>query len=158
MHPGAINSIPSKSHIEIGQLPNLNKLPHFILFFSRVWLRCSYLHLNIFNSGYSEFIFGKHYIIPDLLMFSECLSADTRDIDEKRRNVVIEKIHHSATSIAEKRNVKLTEFKIVNQDPPALADGSVVKAMEAATKELNLSHKLMISRAYHDSLFMARYK
>jgi ureidoglycolate amidohydrolase len=29
--------------------------------------------------------------------------------------------------------------------------------MQAETKELNLTSKLMISRAYHDSLFMARY-
>ncbi|KAG5236319.1 N-carbamyl-L-amino acid hydrolase family protein [Salix suchowensis] len=98
LHPGAINSIPSKSHVEI----------------------------------------------------------DTRDIDEKRRNDVIEKIHQSATTIASKRGVRLSEFKIVNQDPPALSDKSVIEAMEATLKELNLTHKLMISRAYHDSLFMAR--
>ncbi|CAN1841181.1 Ureidoglycolate hydrolase [Linum perenne] len=35
-------------------------------------------------------------------------------------------------------------------------DKSVITAMEDASKELNLTHKLMISRAYHDSLFMAR--
>lgn len=98
LHPGAINSIPSKSQVEI----------------------------------------------------------DTRDIDEKRRNDVIEKIHQSATTIASNRGVRLSEFKIVNQDPPALSDKSVIEAMEAASKELNLTHKLMISRAYHDSLFMAR--
>ncbi|KAG5554494.1 hypothetical protein RHGRI_012140 [Rhododendron griersonianum] len=98
LHPGAINSIPSKSHLEI----------------------------------------------------------DTRDIDEDRRNTVIEKIHHSALAIAQKRDVKLSEFKIVNQDPPALSHDSIIKAMEASSQELNLAHKLMISRAYHDSLFMAR--
>ncbi|KAF9673529.1 hypothetical protein SADUNF_Sadunf10G0033700 [Salix dunnii] len=98
LHPGAINSIPSKSHVEI----------------------------------------------------------DTRDIDEKRRNDVIEKIHQSATTIASRRRVRLSEFKIVNQDPPALSDKSVIEAMEATLKELNLTHKMMISRAYHDSLFMAR--
>lgn len=98
LHPGAINSIPSKSHLEI----------------------------------------------------------DTRDIDELRRNTVIERIHQSAIRIAEKRGVRLTEFKIINQDPPALSDESIIKAMEDASQELNLSHKLMISRAYHDSLFMAR--
>ncbi|KAL7177750.1 hypothetical protein ACSBR2_031006 [Camellia fascicularis] len=98
LHPGAVNSIPSKSHLEI----------------------------------------------------------DTRDIDENRRDNVIEKIHQSALSIAKKRGVKLSDFKIVNQDPPALSDESIIEAMEAASKELNLSHKLMISRAYHDSLFMAR--
>lgn len=98
VHPGAINSIPSKSHIEI----------------------------------------------------------DTRDIDEKRRNKVIEKIHESAMSISRRRGVELLEFKIVNQDPPALSDESVIKAMEYATQVLGLNHKKMISRAYHDSLFMAR--
>ncbi|ESR33408.1 hypothetical protein CICLE_v10007151mg, partial [Citrus x clementina] len=97
LHPGAINSIPSKSHLEI----------------------------------------------------------DTRDIDEKRRNSVIEKIHQSAITIAKNRAVTLSEFKIVNQDPPALSEKSIIEAVEAASKELNLTHKFMISRAYHDSLFMA---
>jgi ureidoglycolate amidohydrolase len=82
--------------------------------------------------------------------------ADTRDIDEQRRNIVIEKIYQSAIKIAKDRGVRLSEFKIVNQDPPALSDKSITEAMEAASKELNLPHKLMISRAYHDSLFMAR--
>ncbi|EFH41671.1 hypothetical protein ARALYDRAFT_494642 [Arabidopsis lyrata subsp. lyrata] len=98
LHPGAINSIPSKSHLEI----------------------------------------------------------DTRDIDEARRNTVIKKIQESANAIAKKRKVKLSEFKIVNQDPPALSDKLVIKKMAEAATELNLSHKMMISRAYHDSLFMAR--
>ncbi|KAA0049296.1 ureidoglycolate hydrolase [Cucumis melo var. makuwa] len=98
LHPGAINSIPSKSHLEI----------------------------------------------------------DTRDIDEERRNIVIKKIHESANEISKRRQVKLSEFKIINQDPPAHSDKSIVEAMVSAAKDLNLSHKLMISRAYHDSLFMAR--
>lgn len=89
-----------------------------------------------------------------------CLSiflADTRDIDEKRRNIVVEKIHQSAVSIAKTRGVVLSEFKIINQDPPALSEKLIIEAAEAASKELKLTHKLMISRAYHDSLFMARY-
>lgn len=87
-----------------------------------------------------------------------CLLADTRDIDEKRRNTVIENIHKSATTIANNRRVKLSEFKIINQDPPALSDKLIIEASEAASKELNLTYKKMISRAYHDSLFMARYE
>ena len=82
--------------------------------------------------------------------------TDTRDINEMRRNTVIEKTHQSAITIAKNRGVRLSEFKIINQDPPALSDKSIIKAMQAASQELNLSHKLMISRAYHDSLFMAR--
>ncbi|KAK4732499.1 hypothetical protein R3W88_025487 [Solanum pinnatisectum] len=84
------------------------------------------------------------------------LEIDTRDIDESRRNLVIEKIHQSALAIAKKRKVILSEFEIVNQDPPALSDESIIKATELACQELNLTHKKMISRAYHDSLFMAR--
>ncbi|KAK3043462.1 hypothetical protein RJ639_002041 [Escallonia herrerae] len=98
LHPGAINSIPSKAHLQI----------------------------------------------------------DTRDIDESRRNIVIDKIRQSASTISKNRGVQLSEFQIVNQDPPALSEDSVIKAMESASKELNLTHKKMISRAYHDSLFMAR--
>lgn len=69
---------------------------------------------------------------------------------------MIEKVHESAISISQNRKVKLSEFNIINQDPPALSDKSVVDAMEFATGQMNLSHKFMISRAYHDSLFMAR--
>ncbi|KAI0504783.1 hypothetical protein KFK09_015736 [Dendrobium nobile] len=98
LHPGAVNSIPSRTHVEI----------------------------------------------------------DTRDIDEERRNVVVNKIHQSAVRIAENRGVKLSKFKIVNQDPPALSSNSIISTMREATKQLNVSFKLMISRAYHDSLFMAR--
>lgn len=82
--------------------------------------------------------------------------ADTRDIDEERRNIVIDNIRQSASIIAQTRRVKVSEFKIINQDPPALSDKSIIEAMTAASSELNLTHKLMISRAYHDSLFMAR--
>ena len=83
--------------------------------------------------------------------------ADTRDIDEKRRNTVIEKIHQSSSTIANKRRVKLSEFKIINQDPPALSDKLIIEAAEAASKELNLTYKKMIGRANYHSLFMARY-
>lgn len=85
------------------------------------------------------------------------LFLDTRDIDEERRNKVIEKLHESAIKIAQRRQVKLSEFKIVNQDPPALSEVSIISAMENAAMVSNLSYKFMISRAYHDSLFMSRY-
>ena len=69
---------------------------------------------------------------------------------------MVEKIHQSAIKITKTRGVKLSDFHVINQDPPALSDEAIIKAVETATKELNLTSKLMISRAYHDSLFMAR--
>ncbi|TVU49288.1 hypothetical protein EJB05_00595 [Eragrostis curvula] len=127
LHPGAINSIPSKSHIEIGR----------ILFPSK-----------------QDVIFDRNMAI--FQQTRNFLHTDVRDIDEKRRNDVIEKVRQSAAEISKKRGVVLSEFQIINQDPPAQSDKSVIDAMEFAVKQLNLEYKLMISRAYHDSLFMAR--
>lgn len=84
------------------------------------------------------------------------LEIDVRDIDEARRDKVVAGIRASASSIAQKRNVRLTKFEIVNQDPPAQSGANIVQAARQAAESLGLEYKLMISRAYHDSLFMAR--
>lgn len=47
-------------------------------------------------------------------------------------------------------------FEVINQDPPATCGGEVVAAGEAAAAQLGLSTKHMVSRAYHDALFMAQ--
>jgi N-carbamoyl-L-amino-acid hydrolase len=44
----------------------------------------------------------------------------------------------------------------VNADAPAQASAVVVDALRAAALEVGLSFQTMVSRAYHDSLFMAR--
>jgi ureidoglycolate amidohydrolase len=44
---------------------------------------------------------------------------------------------------------------MINADPPATCDPRVVNAAEDAAKRLGLKHKKMVSRAYHDSLFVA---
>lgn len=84
------------------------------------------------------------------------LQIDIRDIDEKRRDKVIEGIKISAEEISQKRKVVLTNFDIVNQDPPAQSGEDIVHAAKQAAELLGLEYKLMVSRAYHDSLFMAR--
>ena len=43
--------------------------------------------------------------------------------------------------------------QVVNQDPPATSDDMIVAAVAASAKELGLSTKHMVSRAYHDSLY-----
>ena len=44
----------------------------------------------------------------------------------------------------------------INQDPPALCGKEVVGAVEGAVAALGLGSKHMVSRAYHDSTFMAQ--
>ncbi|MBA0767176.1 hypothetical protein Gotri_016114 [Gossypium trilobum] len=134
LYPGAINSIPSKAHLEIGKSLE-GHIPVLIFIYA----------LDI---GVEDGYFRKN---------EELEQHDVRDIEESFRNAVINKIHKAAKSIAKKRKVTLSEFKIINQDPPAHSNGSVIKAVVHASGELNLTYKYMISRAYHDSLFMARW-
>jgi len=78
-----------------------------------------------------------------------------RDIDGERRDNVVAAILDSADTIAKKRKVRM-ETQMINQDPPASCDDRIQAAIAESAKELGLSTKKMVSRAYHDSLFMAR--
>ncbi|KAG2439474.1 hypothetical protein HXX76_004828 [Chlamydomonas incerta] len=83
------------------------------------------------------------------------LAIDIRDIDGPRRDQVVAAVLKSAEEIAEKRNVRMSS-RIINQDPPATCHADIVEAVAASAGALGLSTKRMVSRAYHDSLFMAR--
>jgi N-carbamoyl-L-amino-acid hydrolase len=45
---------------------------------------------------------------------------------------------------------------VVNADPPARCDAAVVDALSASCRDAGFAFEPMISRAYHDALFMAR--
>jgi ureidoglycolate amidohydrolase len=83
------------------------------------------------------------------------LEADIRDIDEERRNGVIQTLLSACEDVAARRGVKIGT-EVVNSDPPAACDAEILAVMEAAAAEAGKTSKRMVSRAYHDSLFMAR--
>jgi len=83
------------------------------------------------------------------------LDADIRDIDEARRNGVLKAIEEACARVAAKRRVQITVVPI-NTDAPATASPRIIEAIADAASENGLAHKQMVSRAYHDSLFMAR--
>ncbi len=83
------------------------------------------------------------------------LSLDVRDIELGRRDRVLEAIERGCDEIAARRGVKV-EREWLNADAPAACDGGLVGAIEAACAGEGLAAKKMVSRAYHDSLFMAR--
>jgi len=45
----------------------------------------------------------------------------------------------------------------VNADPPATCDAAILDAIEASVEASGLTSRRMVSRAYHDSLFVARF-
>jgi N-carbamoyl-L-amino-acid hydrolase len=83
------------------------------------------------------------------------LETDIRDINAARRDGVIEQLQSACGEVAQRRGV-LIKTEMVNADPPATCDQAILSAMEQAANAAGKSHKRMVSRAYHDSLFMAR--
>jgi N-carbamoyl-L-amino-acid hydrolase len=82
------------------------------------------------------------------------LEIDIRDIDGDRRDEVLDSILVAAQAIGQRREMNAT-VEVVNADPPATCAPDLVAAVQAASKDGELACKEMISRAYHDSLFMA---
>jgi N-carbamoyl-L-amino-acid hydrolase len=83
------------------------------------------------------------------------LGVDIRDTDLRRRDSVLDEVNRASKRIGAKRNVTISTA-IVNADPPAACDAGVVSALIQSCEEEALSYLRMISRAYHDSLFMSR--
>ncbi|MBS1822567.1 MAG: M20 family metallo-hydrolase [Acidobacteria bacterium] len=83
------------------------------------------------------------------------MEVDVRDTDEARRDGVLARIREACADVAARRGVKV-EIEVVNADAPAESSRTIVDAISQSADELGLPWKKMVSRAYHDSLFMAR--
>lgn len=83
------------------------------------------------------------------------LGIDIRDIDGARRDAVVSRVVAAVGEICERRGIGY-EIEWMNADQPAQSGEEVVRALEASAQELGLPYRKMVSRAYHDSLFMAR--
>jgi len=83
------------------------------------------------------------------------LGVDLRDTDGDRRNRVLEEAEKAASTISQQRQVKI-QFEMLNADPPASSSPRILSAITAACRELKIPSRPMVSRAYHDSLFMSR--
>jgi N-carbamoyl-L-amino-acid hydrolase len=101
--------------------------------------------------GVCEVFPGAVNSIPSLVR----LETDIRDIDGARRDRVIDALHKACTDVGGRRGVIVTT-ELVNADPPATCDPAILSTMETSAAEAGRTSKRMVSRAYHDSLFMAR--
>ena len=83
------------------------------------------------------------------------LEIDIRDTELVPRDRVVDEVRQAVRQSAERRGLR-AQVDVLNADPPASAGSEVLAAIEAACRRLGLGCKRMVSRAYHDSLFMAR--
>ena len=83
------------------------------------------------------------------------LSLDVRDTDLQRRDLVLHNIDAASQTIAAKRQVAINHH-LLNADAPAECSSEIRAALMRSANKHNLPFIPMVSRAYHDSLFMAR--
>jgi ureidoglycolate amidohydrolase len=83
------------------------------------------------------------------------LGIDIRDTSKTRRDQAVDYVQEAIQAVAQRRQIK-ARIEMINADPPAQSDPQILEAIRIAVKEMNISSLEMVSRAYHDSLFMAR--
>ena len=83
------------------------------------------------------------------------VEIDIRDIDLQRRDALLARVLNESGKVAKRRGVAI-QSEVLNSDPPATCDSNVVAALAESCERRGLRYERMISRAYHDSLFMSR--
>ncbi|MEM7116324.1 MAG: hydantoinase/carbamoylase family amidase [Chloroflexota bacterium] len=82
------------------------------------------------------------------------LSIDVRDRETAVRDALLQKILLTAEEIAAQHGASL-QADILNQDPAAISDPTILTAIEQSASELNLETMRLQSFAYHDTTFMS---
>jgi N-carbamoyl-L-amino-acid hydrolase len=83
------------------------------------------------------------------------LQLDIRDTDPARRESVMRAVRRDYVDMAQRREVTITE-ELVNADAPTQSSPHTVQLLEEICAKEGIAYKKMVSRAYHDSLFMAQ--
>jgi ureidoglycolate amidohydrolase len=102
------------------------------------------------TTGVCEVFPGAINSIPSRVQ----LEIDVRDTDRLRRDLVLKKIASRTREISAQRGVSI-RTEVLNADHPAQCDALVIDALAQACEAHRASSQRIISRAYHDSLFMS---
>jgi ureidoglycolate amidohydrolase len=86
--------------------------------------------------------------------FRVVMEVDLRDTDLAARDRVLNFIRQNAGDICDRRGLTL-QFEPINADPPAVASAELVESVLHHAQTRGFAVRTMVSRAYHDSLFMA---
>ena len=83
------------------------------------------------------------------------LEIDVRDTDLARRDGMLSAIRSACEAAGAKRQVRV-EIELINADAPAQASPLITETLSASCQALGVDSMPMVSRAYHDSLFISR--
>jgi N-carbamoyl-L-amino-acid hydrolase len=82
------------------------------------------------------------------------MEADIRDVDGARRDGMIAAMEAACEAVALKRGVSVAR-EFINRDAPAKCDERIVETVASFCEAEGIACDRMVSRAYHDSSFMA---
>ena len=83
------------------------------------------------------------------------LAMDIRDVSAERRDEMLVRLDRACAEVSARRGVT-TKVQVINRDDPATCDPVIVALLIAACEKHKLAFDPMVSRAYHDSLFISR--
>lgn len=83
------------------------------------------------------------------------LEIDLRDTRVETRDAALEQIERAVREICQRRQISFA-LERLNVDAPAVCEARLVETVADICQAVGASHRRMISRAYHDSLFMAQ--
>jgi N-carbamoyl-L-amino-acid hydrolase len=83
------------------------------------------------------------------------LGIDVRDVALGPRDRAVQVVRDAVSAVSQQRGVRAA-VETLNADPPAAMAAPVIAAVESACRQLGCASKRLVSRAYHDSLFMAQ--
>jgi N-carbamoyl-L-amino-acid hydrolase len=106
---------------------------------------------SVATTGLCEVFPGAVNSVPSRVR----LGMDVRDIDPGRRDGMLASLEDVCRDISVRRGVT-ARIDMINQDAPATCTPLVIDCLVAACEKYGLAFDRMVSRAYHDSLFVSR--
>jgi ureidoglycolate amidohydrolase len=106
---------------------------------------------TVATCGVCEVFPGVINGIPSRVM----LEFDIRDTDPQRRDTVVKALEAACDQMRAKRGAAI-QMHTLTSDAPATCNPELIDVLKRACESEGCSYSLLVSRAYHDSLFMSR--
>jgi amidase, hydantoinase/carbamoylase family len=111
------------------------------------------------NSEYNTATVGRVEVIPNavnVIPGKVKFSIDIRDCEFETKKALVEELKKEIKEVEEKRDIKVNLIK-ENDDIPMKCDQAIVDILRESCEEKNISYDMMISGAYHDSMFVGEF-
>jgi N-carbamoyl-L-amino-acid hydrolase len=82
------------------------------------------------------------------------MEIDIRDIDLASRDGMVAQVEQAVAEICQRRGLQV-ELSVLNADAPCHSGETIVNTLAETAEALGYRYQKLVSRAYHDTLFMA---